>query len=44
MIFWFNLIKFAESGDQESADTISLNSKGELIETRGPVKVKVFWN
>ena len=38
-LFWFTLFKFAESGDLEIADTISLNSKRELVENRRLVKV-----
>ena len=42
MHFWSSLFKFAESGDLETADIISQNSKRELFESRRPVKV--FWN
>ena len=42
MIFWYNLFKFAELGDPETADTISVYSKRELVEIRLPIKV--FWS
>ena len=31
MLLWSILFKFGESGDLETADTISLNSKRELV-------------
>ena len=38
-IFWSTLFKFAEIGDLETADTISLNSERQLTEIRCPKKV-----
>ena len=40
--FWSTLLKFAESGKLENAETISLSSTRELIESRLPIKVS--WN
>ena len=42
MIFWSILFKFAKSTDLKIADTIPINSKRELVETRR--SIKNLWN
>ena len=42
MLLGSTFIKFAESGDTETADRVFLNSNGELVETRRAIND--FWN